>query len=221
MKESILLNLEIAKNTLDGEVVKSEIKESDKPEYEYFYTLTTTDILGDEKVYSFYYNSVVREEKEYDDGIVEIEREERLNGIIILDGIEYKMNGNKSTEDDEEEVTFKIMIDESNYVVIEQEMESNEKEFEYKTYKNGRKVYESSVSYEAKFNGKVELEFELEENGNQLEYKYEFFKENGISYVLVKIENNNTYNRILIQINSDENGNESYEFIDNKAKNII
>ena len=212
-KQSILMNLEIAENSLNGDIVKSEVTKSPNPEYEFYHTLTATDITGEEKVYSFYYNSAVREEKDYDDGILEVEREERLDGIITLDGTTYKMIGNKSTEGDEEEVTFKIMIDNSNYVVIEQETESNEKEFEYTTYQNGRKVYESSVSYEVDRNGRVELEFELEENGTKLEYKYEFYEANGNSYVEVKVENNNSYQRILIQIFVDSNGNKTYEFV--------
>ena len=55
---------------------------------------------------------------------------EKLEGIVILNDVEYKMIGEKEKENNEEESNFKIFLDQYNFVEIEQESSNNEQEFE-------------------------------------------------------------------------------------------
>ena len=71
-KETILQNLAIAQSTINGNVVRSEVKPSDRQGYDYFYSISAQNVTGEAQIYYFYYNEqLVRTEK--DEGEVEKE----------------------------------------------------------------------------------------------------------------------------------------------------
>lgn len=211
-KDLILKNLQVVENMMSQGVVKSEEITSDRPEYETMYTLTASNLDGTKDVYTFYYNERLIEE-EFDDG--ELEQEFRLEGLVVLDGMEYQMFGQKETENDEMEMSFKVLKDERNYVEIEQEMENDEQEFAYTLYENGRKTYETELEYEidARKN-KIEFEFSEKSDKDRKTYSYEYVTRKGKQYIYVKIKENGTTTAAVIEVVVDENNQVSYTFVE-------
>ncbi len=213
-KDGIISNLIIAKSVANNGITKTETVKSTREGYEFYYTIKATDYLGVEKTYEFYYNKTDITEK---DDKFENEKEYRLDGLVILDGVEYSMVGEQEEEDNESEFSFKIAIDNKNYVVIEQETERNESEFSYTAYKNGIKVFETETEYEVNINGNVELEFEIydKENSVYKKYKYEFFDRNGEEFAKVMIKDGNNFTLFTtVKIITTADGIK-YEFLNN------
>ena len=214
-KQQILNNLALARNMLNGEIVQSKTQASDRSDYKNYYSLSVTDITGETQTYEFYYNSTSVTDKE---DLFEGESEERLEGIVIFNSNEYSVVGEKEVEENEEEISFLIKLDKDNYVSIKQESENGEKEYSYTVYKNGKEVFETSVEYEALKNGKIQLTFETEQNGEELEYNYEFYQKDNQNFVKVKYQKEGltgTDNLLaVIQILTDSDGNVTYQFID-------
>ena len=215
-KQQMLKNLAIAANMLNGDMVQSEAGESDRVEYQRYYLVTAKDLNGENKVYKFYYNSEKTSDKNH---LLNSESVERIEGIVVYNQIEYEVIGERELEEGEEETNFTVKLDQSNYVTIEQETENNEKEYSYTAYQNGVKVFESSVEYQAYKSGRVELTFEREQKGEEIEYNFEFYQENSQSFVRVKYKKESTgkgYGEMaIIQVLTDNFGNVTYQFVKN------
>lgn len=112
-----------------------------------------------------YYDEIATETQvEIEDEETETEISTTLEGVLIANETNFKVEGKKTieTEGNETEysIEFKTYFDENNYVVVEQSSENNELEYEYEIYKNGVKVQKIEIEFE-KENNKTELEFEL------------------------------------------------------------
>lgn len=187
-------------------MVKSAVTELSDSEYTYYYTVTAKDVAGQLKFYEFYYNETT----------VYFGREEtvrKIDGIVKVDGNVYVTSGVSEIERDEREYTFKVSLNDGNYVLIEQEYERGESEFSYTAIKGGIQVYQTEVGYEVGRNGRIEYSFSIETTNGEQEYEYEFFTANGENYVKVEIEKQDRKERIaLLKVVVGENGNVSYEF---------
>ncbi len=223
-KDEFIRNLNIAQATLGNGAIKQEVKPSDREEYSTFYTITATDITGETKTYSFYYNEVndpanVSENEENVDEDEEDEQEIHIVGIVVLDGVEYTLTGDKEIEgsgkDQEVEIKFNIKMDESKYVIIEQEMEEGEQEFSYSLYENGKLVSKSEVEYEQEEDGEIELTFSTRTKTSKMEYSYEFVTTEEGKFVEIKFKATAQANKkALIKILENELGEVTYEFIE-------
>ncbi len=143
---------------------------SDLSEYEFKVIFEARDLTGKKSNYVIYYNQIEITEK--DDDIFEEEKEYRLEGVAVIEGVNYQIKGEKELEGRETSLDITIKLDSQNYVVIEQEIDNNEQEYEYEVYKDGKKY--TSISFEV-INGKTfEVEFMVRDNG-YLE-KYHFYK---------------------------------------------
>jgi len=215
-KQQIIDNLALAKGLISGEIIQSKTQKSDRSDYESYYVVSLKDISGETQTYEFYYNSTSKTDGE---DLFEGEREERLDGIVIFNSCEYRIVGEKESEDGEEEISFLIKLDSDNYVAIEKETERGEEEYSYTAYKNGREVFETSVEYQTNKNGGLQLVFECEQGGEEYEYSYEFYQRDGQSFVNVKYKreglSNTNATRATIQILTDSDGNVTYLFIEN------
>lgn len=232
LKQSILDNIQLVNNTISGGVIKSEVTNSDREEYQYTYSITATNEIGETSNYVFYYNelaNIEEEEEEEDDEEVkdnseeELEQEIHLQGIVILNEIEYQMLGDKEIEEGEVEVCFKILLDENNYVIVEQEMEDEEQEFKYMVFENGKKVLDTNIEYEYDEESKeMEVVFKTKTPEEQAMYKYTIFEDENGSYIGVRIKTNTSHIKALIEVKVNELGNKEYEIIkiteDNKGK---
>ena len=205
-EENILNNLKIAQNMITGDVVKSEIKDSKIEGYKYSYTISSQDLSGDNKIYDFYYNETELKTDEFD------EKEWRLDGIVLLEETEYKIQGNREKEGNEEEIQFVVKMDDRNYVVIEEETEKGEKEYSYTKFENGQEVFETEVSYEKSISGVVELEFSSEIEGKEREYNFTFYSNEEGDYVRVDFKDNQLKLKYLIKIIKEQD-TIRYEFV--------
>lgn len=212
-KQTVLANLAIAQGFKNGGVVRSTVTTSDRQGYEFYYTVTAADNTGASKVYEFYYN---RTDITDNDDKAENEQEYRLNGLVILDGVEYTVIGEQEIEQGETEFNFEVKLNENFKVIIEQETDTNEEEFSYTVYAYGNKVFETEVEYEINKNGKIELEFETKDKITNIKqtYKFEFYTEANENFVKVYIGiGTNATIAVKIKITENPDGTPNYEFI--------
>ncbi len=172
---------------LDGffgsDVVSTTVVENTDEGYAYDYKLTITgrSVTGEAVSNLMYYTeSMVREEIEDDEDGQEVERSYKLEGVLVMDGVEYPMRGERSEESeaDESEAEIKIRAylnaeDQGTYVQVEQEtsaeLDESEQEYVYSVYKSGRLVEKTAIEFET----------EREKNVEKAEYEVEFLSGNG------------------------------------------
>ncbi len=162
-------------DTMLGEgIVSTQVSENTDAayaDYAYKMTITGKDIEGKDVTHLMYYTeTLVSEEKEED----EEEREYRLNGVMVVDGVDYTMLGGRTEEresgESEDEIYIRAYPDAAErgtYVQVERESSAEhgetEEEYVYSVYQGGRLIEETSVEFETeREHGAEEAEFELE-----------------------------------------------------------
>ncbi len=102
--------------------------------------------------------------EEIDDGKKEIEFNTTFSGVVVYGEEKFQVSGRTEVEkednDVETEIEFKVKKTESDYVIIEQSVEDNEIEYEYKIFEGGSLVQDFEIEYEQGRHG-AEVEFEL------------------------------------------------------------
>ena len=179
--------------------------------------------------YSMYYNEVVEgTETEVDDEEIETETKSFLYGevvtIINSESVVYNVVGTREIESEkkkdvvETENEMKLLftsdkLDVSsiksfenidlkaleNYVLIEQETEKDEIEFEYTT-KTGSRIKQVEIELENE-KGTVSLEVEIKENNVKTKYDIDKVSENKYS---IKVKENKKYKTILYLENNND-----------------
>lgn len=201
----------------------SENKDEGYAAYTHKMTITGKDMEGNDVTHLMYYTErLVSEEKEED----EEEREYRLTGVMVLDGVEYAMEGGREEEREEGETEDEIYIraylneqDKGTYVQVEQETSveegETEKEYVYSIYENGKLIEETAVEFETeREGGKEEAEYELEFRQGESRGKYKVERESYGENAKMKVsyEIDGTYGEFHIRRTTDENGNAVYEY---------
>lgn len=192
LKQTILSYLPSIEATLKGEnlLTESLVTESDRPEYEIKLDIRYTDINLEETAFTMYYNQTrILDDDDWEDRFDD-EEEYRIDGIVLLDGNEYTIRGEKEKEEDEMELAFWCFLDEGSYVHVKQEKERDESEFEYEIYQGGRKVHAYSLEQE---DGEVELKLLDRESHDYTEMKFVDFQKEGKYYILAKLDNDRLY----------------------------
>jgi len=213
-KNEIIAKLDLIENVISDELIKTNESVSDKEEYQKMYTISTKDMQGAAYEYTFYYNETDVTEVETDeDDMDEDEKEMHLSGIVISNDVTYQMIGNKEIENDEMEIEFKVLLDENNYVVIEQEIEAGEEEYSFASYQNGVLVHEYEMEFEIDPNThKVEVEFEETTAAGERKIKFESIIKDNQKIIEVKIEENKQTQKYIVTVTEDEAGNKTYNF---------
>lgn len=140
---------------------------SDREGYQVKSVVTYRDMHGNAIGYTMYYNEVLipDDDDDDDDDRDEIEEEYYIEGIMIVDGAEYPVRGERSSESEpgesEEETEFIVTLSSTRRMVVEQSVETedgeHEREYNYVIYE-GRKVIErSTFEYEVEY-GETEIE---------------------------------------------------------------
>lgn len=188
-------------------------------------TITGRDIAGAKKEYVMYYTeTLVKSETDEEDG--ESENEYRLNGVMVIDGTDYVVAGERSDENeaDESESELKIRAyadasDQSTYIEMSQEHSVENKEVEteyvYSVYVDGALVERTSVDFETENKTvKTETEYELEFiNGTgKGKYKLEREVKNGSTKIKVKYAINGKSGVFHISETVDEGGQKHYKY---------
>jgi hypothetical protein len=175
-----------------------EILASDLEGYETLMQITVIDITGEPITYDFYYNETILtdEDDEADlddeddkadlddeeDEVDEEELESILEGILVLNGVNYTFYGEREFELGEESFEMTASIDAENYVTIKYEMEQDsqevETEFILEVFQNNQLVKSIEIEFEQD-NEETELTLKFLENGLESEFDFEITTENG------------------------------------------
>lgn len=202
-------------------------------EYEYFMTITTKDMHGNDNVYSMYFNQTKTGEKtEYDDddrapsGSVDFEFEEEfaINGILVSGENVYALEGKKESETETEdgvtetESSYKLIVKKSEreYIVFEQSVEEeaseSEQEYTYKVYVDGRCVKEFSLEFENELN-ESEIEMTTIENGNYFTVSYESEIVNGKERIKAEVTKDSKIVEVIITVEGSGTEEDPYRHI--------
>ena len=154
----------IKNNGYTQTVEKNTDSSEDLKKYNFVMTISIPN-LSNIGTYKLYYDEIATETQvEIEDEETETEISTTLEGVLITNETNFKVESKKTIETEgnntEQSIEFKTYFDENNYVVVEQSSENNELEYEYEIYKNGVKVQKIEIEFE-KENNKTELKFEL------------------------------------------------------------
>ena len=140
---------------------------SDREGYQVKSVVTYRDMHGNAIGYTMYYNEVLipDDDDDDDDDRDEIEEEYYIEGIMIVDGAEYPIRGERSSESEpgesEEETEFIVTLSSTRRMVVEQSVETedgeHEREYNYVIYEGRNVIERSTFEYEVEY-GETEIE---------------------------------------------------------------
>ena len=194
-------------------------------EYETKMTINGKDFNGETVTYTMYYTETL-DKVDSNDEEEEIESKYRLIGVMVIDNVDYYLEGERSeeTEKDESETELKIrayadLADKSSYIQMEQEYSiedgETETEYVYSIYANGELLEQTAVEFETKNkNNKVETEYELEFRSGTSKGKYVLEREVQDNKTSIKVKYNIDGKTGVFHIReiTDESGNKKYEY---------
>ena len=139
---------------------------SDREGYQVKSVVTYRDMHGNAIGYTMYYNEVlIPDHDDDDDDRDEIEEEYYIEGIMIVDGAEYPVRGERSSESEpgesEDETEFIVTLSSTRRMVVEQSVETedgeHEREYNYVIYEGRNVIERSTFEYEVEY-GETEIE---------------------------------------------------------------
>ena len=201
-------------------------------EYETKMTINGKDFNGETVTYTMYYTeTLVKADSADDDEDAadedeETENEYQLVGVMVIDGADYYLEGERSeeTEKGESETELKIRAyadktDKTSYIQMEQEHSvedgETETEYVYSIYANGELIEQTAVEFETENkNNKVETEYELEFRSGTSKGKYVVEREVKDNKISMKVKYNIDGKTGVFHIHeiTDGNGNKQYEY---------
>ncbi len=188
-------------------------------------TIKGNDLAGKTISYVMYYTETLVK-TDFDDEKEETESEYQLVGVMVIDGVNYHLEGERTeeTEKGESETELKIrayadISDKTSYIQMEQEhsLENDEAETEYvySIYANGKLLEETAIEFETKNkNKKVETKYELEFRSGASKGKYVVEREvkGDRSAIKVKYDIDDKKGVFHIREIFDGNGKKQYEY---------
>ena len=135
--------------------------------------LFRSDMSGDAHDYVMYFNqTLTKSETDESDGEDEDESDAEdesdgeteenysIKGVMVIDGADYEIRGERKNESEEgeseTETEFVVILGENRYIRVEQSVETedgeSEQEYCYSVYENGKLVERSEFSYETEEN---------------------------------------------------------------------
>lgn len=214
----------------------TEVNADDKYEYEMKMTVKGKDFNGETVTYTMYYTeALVKADSDEEDEEDEKESEYQLVGVMVIEGIEYYLEGERSeeSEKDESETELKIRAyadkeDKTSYIQMEQEYSveegETEREYVYSVYADGELLEETAIEFETeKKNNKVETEYELEFRKGETKGKYVVEREvkGDKSTIKVKYKIDGKTGVFHIREITDEKGNKQYEYTFSDNQTIV
>ena len=223
---------------LGDDIVSTVTENNTDSRYDYATKMTVSgkDINGKTVQYTMYYTETLythadadvdEEDEEDDEDDEEAESKYRLIGVMVIDGMDYHLEGERSeeTETDETETELKIRAyadinDKTSFVQMEQEYSvedgETETEYVYSIYVNGELIEQTAVEFENEIkNNKVETEYELEFRSGTSKGKYIVEREVKDSKTSIKVTYNINGKTGVFHIREikDQNGNKKYQYI--------
>ena len=209
----------------------TEVNTDDNYEYETKMTIKGKDFDGETVTYTMYYTETLvkadsADDEDADDVDEETENKYHLVGVMVIDGTDYYLEGERSeeTKKDESETELKIRAyadktDKSSYIQMEQEYSvedgETETEYVYSIYTNGKLIEQTAVEFETENkNNELETEYELEFRSGTSKGKYVVEREVKDNKVSIKVKYNIDGKTGVFHIReiTDENWNKQYDY---------
>jgi len=201
----------------------SEANPDEKYPYETKLTINSRDFNGNAVQNVMYFTETLVGSRVEED---ETENRYSLEGVMVADGVDYHLEGERSIEqeDDETENELKIrayadISDKTSFVEMEQEhsVETGETETEYvySIYSNGALVEQTAVEFETESKGdKEEVEYELEFRKGGAKGKYVIERETKADKTQIKVKYHidGKQGEFRIREITNESGEKQYEY---------
>lgn len=203
---------------LNGSGYSVEVTNSDRAEYDEMMKISYSGLNGSTK-YEMRYNKMLIPDFDDDDRWEDEEEEEyAIEGVLVIDGMEYPVQGVREIERErneyESETQFRVTLENGRSVWVEQsessEKDEHELEYSYLIRENGRVVERSSFSFEEE-KGETELEMIAERNGKRESFSFEKETYRGREYISLRVGSGRETKSYLVV--SDGNGGYTYEEI--------
>lgn len=203
---------------LNGSGYSVEVTNSDRAEYDEMMKISYSGLNGSTK-YEMHYNKMLIPDFDDDDWWEDEEEEEyAIEGVLVIDGMEYPVQGLREIERErdeyESETQFRVTLEDGRSVWVEQsessEKDEHELEYSYLIRENGRVVERSSFSFEEE-KGETELEMLTEKNGKRESFSFEKESYRGKEYIFLRVGSGRETKSYLVV--SDGNGGYTYEEI--------
>ncbi len=187
-------------------------------------TIRGKDFYGEAVEYTMYYTETLVKTETDDDG--ETESEYKLTGVMVIDGSDYYLEGERSeeAERDESETELKIrayadQTDKRSYIQMEQEYSvedgETETEYVYSVISDGKLLEQTAVEFETENKGgKSETEYELEFISGTAKGKYVVEREiiGNETEIKVKYSIDGKTGKFRIREITGANGDKRYEY---------
>lgn len=192
---------------------------SDREEYAEKTVISYKDMSGDAHDYVMYFNqTLTKSETDESDG--ETEENYSIKGVMVIDGADYEIRGERKNESEEgeseTETEFVVILGENRYIRVEQSVETedgeSEQEYCYSVYENGKLVERSEFSYETEEN-ETELKMTSFKDGKTQVLYFEREIENGEEVIEIHVGDGKHGKGYIVHIEKDENGDNRYSFI--------
>lgn len=192
---------------------------SDREEYAEKTVISYNDMSGDAHDYVMYFNqTLTKSETDESDG--ETEENYSIKGVMVIDGADYEIRGERKNESEEgeseTETEFVVILGENRYIRVEQSVETedgeSEQEYCYSVYENGKLVERSEFSYETEEN-ETELKMTSFKDGKTQVLYFEREIENGEEVIEIHVGDGKHGKGYIVHIEKDENGDNRYSFI--------
>lgn len=192
---------------------------SDREGYAEKTVISYKDMSGDAHDYVMYFNqTLTKSETDESDG--ETEENYSIKGVMVIDGADYEIRGERKNESEEgeseTETEFVVILGENRYIRVEQSVETEEGESEqeycYSVYENGKLVERSEFSYETEEN-ETELKMTSFKDGKTQVLYFEREIEKGEEVIEIHVGDGKHGKGYIVHIEKDENGDNRYSFI--------
>ncbi len=203
----------------------SEKNTDEKYPYETKLTINSKDFNGNAVQNIMYFTEILyKSEKDEDED--EEETTYKLNGVLVVDGKDYALEGERSLEQEEDETEDELKIrayadiaDKMSYVEMSQEYSVEDKETEteyvYSVYSNGELIEQTAVEFEKeKKQNKEEAEYELEFRKGEAKGRYEVDRETKDGRVQIKVKYNIDGKQGNFHVKKSDDNKYSYNFSD-------
>ena len=192
---------------------------SDREEYAEKTVISYKDMSGVAHDYVMYFNQILTKSETDEDG-GETEENYSIKGVMVIDGADYEIRGERKNESEEgeseTETEFVVILGENRYIRVEQSVETedgeSEQEYCYSVYENGKLVERSEFSYETEEN-ETELKMTSFKDGKTQVLYFEREIEKGEEVIEIHVGDGKHGKGYIVHIEKDENGDNRYSFI--------
>ena len=191
---------------------------SDREEYAEKTVISYKDMSGVAHDYVMYFNQTLTKSETDEDG-GETEENYSIKGVMVIDGADYEIRGERKNESEEgeseTETEFVVILGENRYIRVEQSVETedgeSEQEYCYSVYENGKLVERSEFSYETEEN-ETELKMTSFKDGKTQVLYFEREIEKGEEVIEIHVGDGKHGKGYIVHIEKDENGDNRYSF---------